>query len=111
MTTLTPMIPVEQALQIVLANLPARRVEQIALAAALGRILASDVVADSNVPPFRRSAVDGFAVRADSPITSGKDLLERLKKDPSSIAAGITALGGNNHIACQSAVGNVEGAE
>src|SRR4051812_27188944 len=41
----------------------------------------------------------GFAVRADSPITSGKDLLERLKKDPSSIAAGITALGGNNHIA------------
>ncbi len=41
----------------------------------------------------------GFAVRADSPITSGKDLLERLKKDPSSIATGITALGGNNHIA------------
>ena len=34
----------------------------------------------------------GFAVRADSPITSGKDLLERLKKDPSSVAAGITAL-------------------
>ena len=41
----------------------------------------------------------GFAVRADSPITSGKDLLERLKKDPASVAAGITALGGNNHIA------------
>lgn len=41
----------------------------------------------------------GFAVRADSPITSGKDLLERLKKDPSSLSAGITALGGNNHIA------------
>ncbi|MEO8443214.1 MAG: tripartite tricarboxylate transporter substrate binding protein [Betaproteobacteria bacterium] len=41
----------------------------------------------------------GFAVRADSPITSGKDLLERLKKDPASLAAGITALGGNNHIA------------
>ena len=41
----------------------------------------------------------GFAVRADSPITSGKDLLERLKKDPSALAAGVTALGGNNHIA------------
>ncbi len=40
-----------------------------------------------------------FAVRADSPITSGKDLVERLKKDPSGIAAGITAVGGNNHIA------------
>ena len=41
----------------------------------------------------------GFAVRADSTITLGKDLLERLKKDPSSLSAGITALGGNNHIA------------
>jgi putative tricarboxylic transport membrane protein len=41
----------------------------------------------------------GFAVRADSPITSGKDLIERLKKDPSAITAGITAIGGNNHVA------------
>ena len=41
----------------------------------------------------------GFAVRADSPIASGKDLLERLKKDPSALSAGITAIGGNNHIA------------
>jgi putative tricarboxylic transport membrane protein len=41
----------------------------------------------------------GFAVRADSPITSGKELLERLKKDPSALSAGITAIGGNNHIA------------
>jgi putative tricarboxylic transport membrane protein len=41
----------------------------------------------------------GYAVRADSPIVSGKDLMERLKKDPASVAAGITAVGGNNHIA------------
>ena len=41
----------------------------------------------------------GYAVRADSPIVSGKDLLERLKKDPSALSAGVTAIGGNNHIA------------
>src|SRR5688572_3228307 len=41
----------------------------------------------------------GFAVRADSPITSGKDLMDRLRKDPASVSAGVTALGGNNHIA------------
>jgi putative tricarboxylic transport membrane protein len=41
----------------------------------------------------------GYAVRADSPITSGKDLIERLKKDPASLSAGVTAIGGNNHIA------------
>ena len=46
----------------------------------------------------------GFAVRADSPITSGKDLFERLKKDPTALSAGITAIGGNNHVAYVKAV-------
>jgi putative tricarboxylic transport membrane protein len=41
----------------------------------------------------------GVAVRADSPIKTGRDLIERLKTDPSSIAAGVTAIGGNNHVA------------
>jgi len=41
----------------------------------------------------------GYAVRADSPLKSGKDLIERLKKDPSALSCGVTAIGGNNHIA------------
>jgi putative tricarboxylic transport membrane protein len=41
----------------------------------------------------------GFAVRADSPIMNGRDLIERLRKDASSLSAGVTAIGGNNHIA------------
>lgn len=41
-----------------------------------------------------------FAVNADSPIKTGKDLIERLKKDPRSITVGFaTALGSHNHIA------------
>ena len=40
----------------------------------------------------------GFAVRADSPIMNGRDLIGRLKKAPSSLSAGVTAIGGNNHI-------------
>jgi len=38
--------------------------ERVALAAALGRVLAHDVAAPIDVPPFDRSNVDGFAVRA-----------------------------------------------
>src|SRR3954451_23185031 len=38
--------------------------ETAALADALGRVLAHDVVAPIDVPPFDRSNVDGFAVRA-----------------------------------------------
>jgi putative tricarboxylic transport membrane protein len=40
-----------------------------------------------------------YAVRADSPIKSGRDLLERLKRDPQSVSVGITVLGGTSHMA------------
>jgi molybdenum cofactor synthesis domain-containing protein len=39
-------------------------VEQSPLSGAHGRVLAEDVVAPIDVPPFNRSAVDGYAVRA-----------------------------------------------
>ena len=44
-----------------LAPLPG---ERVALAAALGRVLAQDVAAPIDVPPFDRANVDGFALRA-----------------------------------------------
>ena len=39
--------------------------ETVSLREARGRVLAADVVAPVNVPPFDNSAVDGYAVRAD----------------------------------------------
>jgi putative tricarboxylic transport membrane protein len=42
----------------------------------------------------------GFVVKADSPIKSGRDLIERLKKDPASVSMALaSALGNANHIA------------
>jgi molybdopterin molybdotransferase len=38
--------------------------EPIPLQSAAGRVLASDVVAGVSIPPFDRSAMDGFAIRA-----------------------------------------------
>ncbi|HQR22039.1 MAG TPA: hypothetical protein PKV98_14300, partial [Burkholderiaceae bacterium] len=38
--------------------------EKVLLADALGRVLATDVVADIDVPGFDRANVDGFAVQA-----------------------------------------------
>lgn len=58
------MISVEEALSILLANLPERKIEQVPFRFALGRILAEDIVATSDIPPFRKSTVDGYAVRA-----------------------------------------------
>lgn len=39
-----------------------------------------------------------FTVKADSPIKTVKDLIERLKKDPESVAVGVSNLGGTNHM-------------
>ena len=38
------------------------------------------------------------AVSGSSPIKSGSDLLERLKKSPSSVSIGLSGVGGQNHI-------------
>ena len=38
--------------------------ETVALADAAGRVLAEEITADRDYPPFPRSARDGFAVRA-----------------------------------------------
>ena len=43
---------------------PIDRVETVALSEANGRVLASDVIARLDVPPFSRAGMDGYAVRA-----------------------------------------------
>ena len=43
---------------------PIDRIETIALDEANGRVLARDVIAPDDVPPFSRAGMDGFAVRA-----------------------------------------------
>ncbi|MHB8669824.1 MAG: molybdopterin molybdotransferase MoeA [Acidimicrobiales bacterium] len=58
------LIPLEEARQKVLAACPRLTPRALALADALGCVLASDVHAEVAVPPFGNSAVDGYAVRA-----------------------------------------------
>ncbi len=48
-------------------------VEQVPLSEAHGRVLAEDVVAPIDVPPFNRSTVDGYAVRAENTFGAGED--------------------------------------
>ena len=39
-----------------------------------------------------------FSVNAASPIRTGKDLIERLKKDPRSVTIGVISIGGGSHL-------------
>ncbi len=64
-----PMRSVDEAVALIVAQLsPVEGVERVALAQADGRVLAADLTAGLNLPPFTNSAVDGYAVRgADLP--------------------------------------------
>lgn len=43
---------------------PLRKIERVPLDQSYGRVLAIDIVANQDIPPFHRSSVDGYAVRA-----------------------------------------------
>ena len=58
------LLPVADAIAIVVANCPSLEAESVPLSKALGRVLAEDVIADTDLPPFDRSQMDGYAVRA-----------------------------------------------
>ncbi|PTL60467.1 molybdopterin molybdotransferase MoeA [Paraconexibacter algicola] len=61
---MTSLLPVDAARAAVLAAVTPLGTEEVPLAQALGRVLARDVRAGGDVPPFRNSAMDGFAVAA-----------------------------------------------
>ena len=58
------MISIDEALGILLKNIPERKTEHIPFHQSLGRVLAEDIAATSDIPPFNRATMDGFAVRA-----------------------------------------------
>ncbi|WP_155290513.1 molybdopterin molybdotransferase MoeA [Pseudomonas parafulva] len=63
-----PLMPVEQALERLLAlaeAAPIEGVEEVALGEAEGRVLAQALVATLDLPPWPNSAMDGYAVRLE----------------------------------------------
>ena len=73
------MIPFDEALAIVLAEARPLGAETVALDDSPGRILAEDVAARWDLPPFDNSAMDGYAVRAASTATASREHPLRLR--------------------------------
>jgi len=59
------MISIDEALQIVRNNAEVLGIENVEMPEATGRVLAEDVFSDVNMPPFNKSAMDGFACRKE----------------------------------------------
>jgi molybdopterin molybdotransferase len=58
------MLELEQAVEKILAAIPAPKSEVIPLADACGQIIAEKILAATDLPPFDNSAVDGYAVHS-----------------------------------------------
>jgi len=63
--------------------------ESLPIVAALSRVMAADVVASVDAPPFDRSNVDGFAVRAVDTIGASPGTPKRLLLNAEVIACGV----------------------
>src|SRR5262245_30082065 len=76
MTKMRPIrdtIPIDEAHAIIKRTVqPIERVERVPLRRASGRVLARDVIATVDVPPFSRAAMDGYAVRAEDTFGASK---------------------------------------
>lgn len=58
------MIPISKAISIIKRETHSLKTETINLSEVCGRILAEDIFADTDLPPFDRSQMDGFAVKS-----------------------------------------------
>lgn len=59
------MIKFEEGLKLVLDRAFSTGTETVSFLASPGRVLASDIISDVDLPPFNKTAVDGFACRKD----------------------------------------------
>src|SRR5574337_27046 len=72
MKPLKALLDLEEGMRIVMdAAQPIERTEQVTLLEAVGRVLAEEVCASMDVPPFARAAMDGYAVRAEDTFGAG----------------------------------------
>jgi molybdopterin molybdotransferase len=59
------MITVEEALQKVLSHIEPLGSEKVSILKAVGRVMAEDIDANRDIPPFDNSGMDGYAVRSE----------------------------------------------
>lgn len=80
------LLTIDAALAVIAAETrPVEEVERVGLHDADGRVLAAGLVAPVDLPPFRNSAVDGYAVRLAD--LDGRDTLPVLGRLPAGTAA------------------------
>jgi molybdopterin molybdotransferase len=73
------LLNVDDALQRILPKITVLAAETVPTVQALGRVLAGDISAGENIPPFANSSMDGYALRAIDVNSAGPDSPVRLR--------------------------------
>jgi molybdopterin molybdotransferase len=68
------LIPIKEAMRIIIEETKVLEMEDTDLMSSLNKVLAEDIYSNDNLPPFDKSAMDGFAVRSE-------DIAEASKAD------------------------------
>ena len=74
-----PMLSVEEALERILSEFHPLEPERVPILEALGRVLAEDVYAGEDIPPYANSSMDGYAVRAADTACASRQAPRRLR--------------------------------
>ncbi len=73
MKPLGSLIPLDEARSLVIEHVrPIERRERVPILALGQRVLAEDIHSEIDVPPYNRSAMDGYAVKAEDTFAAGK---------------------------------------
>lgn len=70
---MSDLLAVDDALRRILARMTALPVENAPTAQALGRVLATNIVAAADIPPFANASMDGYAARAADVMSAASD--------------------------------------
>ena len=75
------LLTLEEARQVIKRNFKPRplNVEEIQLLEAYNRVLAENVTSALDIPPFNRSTVDGYAVKAEDTFGAEENKPKKLK--------------------------------
>jgi molybdopterin molybdotransferase len=99
-------IELEEAIEVITDTINRLDMTKKKINEALGYILAEDLVAQIDQPPFNRSPLDGYALKAVDTIGASKDEPVRLKVVDTVFAGGQPAIEINQHEAVRLMTGS-----
>ncbi len=71
--------PLKDAMEKLFSKIDLNPIEEIEIKEALNRILAEDIISEMDIPPFDRSAMDGYAIKAKDSFGASTNNPKRIK--------------------------------